>query len=167
MNNDIMLSELDTVLKTERTALLRYACYKLGNKEDAEDALHDCYLKLHKHFSSQQGTTTIDMKHYVFRSISNLCTSRLADSSKTKNVPLDGFDVAEAPSNNNNEEYQRIIRLLKDIPEEQAEVIRLRMYGNRSFSEIAEILQIPLPTVKSRFLYGLEKIRKAMKHREF
>ena len=47
--------------------------------------------------------------------------------------------------------------------EEQAEVIRLRIYGNNNFADVAEILSLPLPTVKSRFLYGLEKIRKAMK----
>ena len=50
-----------------------------------------------------------------------------------------------------------------EIPEEQAEVIRLRIYGDNSFAEVSEILSVPLPTVKSRFLYGLEKIRRAMK----
>ena len=52
---------------------------------------------------------------------------------------------------------------MKEIPEEQAEVIRLRIYGSNSFADVAEILSIPLPTVKSRFLYGLDKIRRAMK----
>ena len=56
-----------------------------------------------------------------------------------------------------------IVKLLDEIPEEQAEVIRLRIYGDNSFAEVADILSVPLPTVKSRFLYGLEKIRKAMK----
>lgn len=61
------------------------------------------------------------------------------------------------------QELQRISRLLALIPENQAEVIRLRIYGNNSFAEIAAIQAVPLPTVKSRFLYGLEKIRREMK----
>lgn len=163
MNNETSLSDLGKIIETERFALLRYACYRLGNKEDAEDAVHDCYLKLYKRFSAQQDTMVADLNHYVFRSLSNLCTTRLSVSLKMESVPLDEFDTPEVTSDVCDEEYQRVIGILKDIPKEQAEVIRLRMYGNRSFAEISKILQIPLPTVKSRFLYGLDKLRRRMK----
>jgi RNA polymerase sigma-70 factor (ECF subfamily) len=73
------------------------------------------------------------------------------------------FDIADLSTENNEADYKRIAQLLVEIPEEQAEVIRLRIYGNNSFADVAEILSLPLPTVKSRFLYGLEKIRRAMK----
>jgi RNA polymerase sigma-70 factor (ECF subfamily) len=93
-----------------------------------------------------------------------LCSSRLAASGKLKTIPLDArLDIADHPTESNEADYQRIAQLLVEIPEEQAEVIRLRIYGNNSFADVAEILSLPLPTVKSRFLYGLEKIRKAMK----
>jgi RNA polymerase sigma-70 factor (ECF subfamily) len=83
---------------------------------------------------------------------------------KLRTIPLDArLDIADLPTENDESDYQRIAKLLVEIPEEQAEVIRLRIYGNNSFADVAEILSLPLPTVKSRFLYGLEKIRKAMK----
>ena len=69
MNNETSLSDLGKIIETERFALLRYACYRLGNKEDAEDAVHDCYLKLYKRFSAQQDTMVADLNHYVFRSL--------------------------------------------------------------------------------------------------
>jgi RNA polymerase sigma-70 factor (ECF subfamily) len=73
-------------------------------------------------------------------------------------------DLADATADTSNDDnYKRIVQLLTEIPEEQAEVIRLRIYGDNSFAQIAEILSLPLPTVKSRFLYGLEKIRKGVK----
>ena len=72
--------------------------------------------------------------------------------------------MTDSPTETRNyDDYRRIARLLKVIPEEQAEVIRLRIYGDNSFMQIAEILSLPLPTVKSRFLYGLEKIRRGMR----
>lgn len=71
--------------------------------------------------------------------------------------------AATGEEDNREEEFKRISRLLDTLPEEQAEVIKLRIYGNNSFAEIAEILSVPLPTVKSRFLYGLTKLRRAMK----
>lgn len=73
------------------------------------------------------------------------------------------IDVADTHYMGNETEYRRIARLLTEIPDEQAEVIRLRIYGDNSFAEVAEILSLPLPTVKSRFLYGLEKLRKGLK----
>ena len=86
-------------------------------------------------------------------------------TSRLKTVPLDTrVDVADTiPDKQNEDDYQRIALLLKEIPDEQAEVIRLRIYGDNSFAQVAEILSLPLPTVKSRFLYGLEKLRRGMK----
>ena len=100
----------------------------------------------------------------IFGSLSNLCSTRLSQSSHLNTIPLDTrFDKADTTVNEYEDDYERIVILLKLIPEEQAEVIRLRIYGNNSFAEIAEILSLPLPTVKSRFLYGLDKLRRLMK----
>ena len=160
-----ILSDLVKVIGMERDALLTYASYRLGNRSDAEDVLHDCYLKLHERFTDGQEGAKLNIRNYVFRSLSNLCTDRLADRTRHLTVDLGQQDVVETDTDNRESEYYRITSMLDRIPEEQAEVIRLRMYGNRSFAEISNILQVPLPTVKSRFLYGIEKIRKAMKPR--
>ncbi len=160
-----ILSELVRVIGMERDALLTYACYRLGNRSDAEDVLHDCYLRLHERFTDGQEGAKMNIRNYVFRSLSNLCTDRLADRTRHLTVDLGQQDVEETDTDNRESEYCRITSVLNRIPEEQAEVIRLRMYGNRSFAEISNILQVPLSTVKSRFLYGIEKIRKAMKPR--
>ena len=160
-----ILPDLVRVIGMERDALLTYACYRLGNRSDAEDVLQDCYLRLHERFSDGQEGAKLNIRNYVFRSLSNLCTDRLADRTRQLTVDLGQQDVVETDTDNRESEYCRITSMLDRIPEEQAEVIRLRMYGNRSFAEISNILQVPLPTVKSRFLYGIEKIRKAMKPR--
>lgn len=160
-----ILSDLVRVIGMERDALLTYACYRLGNRSDAEDVLQDCYLRLHERFSDGQEGAKLNIRNYVFLSLSNLCTDRLADRTRHLTVDLRQQDVEETDTDNRESEYCRITSMLDRIPEEQAEVIRLRMYGNRSFAEISNILQVPLPTVKSRFLYGIEKIRKAMKPR--
>ena len=160
-----ILSDLVRVIGMERDALLTYASYRLGNRSDAEDVLHDCYLRLHERFTDGQEGAKLNIRNYVFRSLSNLCTDRLADRTRHLTVDLGQQDVVETDTDNRESEYYRITSMLDRIPEEQAEVIRLRMYGNRSFAEISNILQVPLPTVKSRFLYGIEKIRKAMKPR--
>lgn len=162
--NNITKDGLAEHLRQEQPHLMRYACYRLGDADNAKDALQDAYLKLFDKLSDRTGMEVKDWRSYIFRTLSNVCTSWLSRSSRLKTIPMDTrLDLADIPSENNEVDYQRIVQLLAEIPEEQAEVIRLRIYGNNSFADVAEILALPLPTVKSRFLYGLEKIRKAMK----
>jgi RNA polymerase sigma-70 factor (ECF subfamily) len=49
-----------------------------------------------------------------------------------------------------------------DLPGEQSKVIELAYFGGFSHSEIAEMLGLPLGTVKGRMRLGLEKIRSEM-----
>lgn len=80
-----------------------------------------------------------------------------------KIVPIENVkDICSPETENFEQEYRRINTLLHSIPVEQAEVIRMRIHGDRSFVEIADILEIPVTTVKSRFLYGIEKIKKGL-----
>ena len=164
--NDISKDELAEVFKTERPRLLRYACYRMADSDDAEDVLQETFLKLHARLSDAESGKINDLPSYLFRTLANLCTKWQANASRIKTVPLDTrVDVADtAPDKQNEDDYKRIALLLTEIPDEQAEVIRLRIYGDNSFAQVAKILSLPLPTVKSRFLYGLEKLRRGMKN---
>ncbi|WP_418969925.1 sigma-70 family RNA polymerase sigma factor [Alistipes putredinis] len=62
------------------------------------------------------------------------------------------------------EEYERIAGLLATLPEEQAEVIRLKTSDSLTFARIAEITGTTEATVKSRFRYGIGKLRKLINH---
>jgi len=156
--------ELVGVFKEERPKLLRYACYRLGNEADAEDMLQETFMKIHTRLQALNRTEIQDLRSYLFRTLTNICTKWQNSNSRIKTVPLDTeVDITDVPTPKNDEDYQRIMQLLTNIPGEQADVIRLRIYADKSFAEIAQILSLPLPTVKSRFLYGLEKIRKGIK----
>ncbi len=49
---------------------------------------------------------------------------------------------------------------LADVPGDQLEVLRLAYYGGYTQNEIAEMLSLPLGTVKSRMRLGLERVRR-------
>jgi RNA polymerase sigma-70 factor (ECF subfamily) len=157
------VDETERLMATERHGLLQYACYRLGNPDDAEDAVQDVFVRLHQRLN--EGDTEVrNLSAYLYRSLANLCVSRLREVGRTPTVSLDSQPDPIAPEAEDFEqEYRRINRLLAEIPEEQAEVIRLRYYGDKSFQEIADILGIPLTTAKSRFTYGIEKIKRGMR----
>ena len=161
--NDITQEKLADVFKAERAHLLRYACYRLGNEDDAKDVLQDTFLKLHTRIADADDLQINNLRSYIFRTLTNICAKWQTLTNRVKTIQLDKrIDVVETSDHENEVDYRRIVHLLTEIPDEQAEVIRLRIYGDNSFAEVAEILSLPLPTVKSRFLYGLEKLRKGI-----
>jgi RNA polymerase sigma-70 factor, ECF subfamily len=90
---------------------------------------------------------------------------RLAGSAPKLDLDDDGLLEAQ-PAGERTEgeairrETARTVRgALRDLPAEQSEVIGLAYFGGFSHSEIAEILGMPLGTVKGRMRLGLEKIR--------
>jgi len=142
-------------LQQERDKLFCYACYRLRSLEEAEDALQDLYLAL----VSKLPTLKIsNMMAYMYRSLSNICTSRLREAAKLPLTAIDGIDIMEEPKDFS-EDATLINKLLSVIPEEQAEIIRLRLHSDLTFNDIAEILNQPVTTVKARYRYGLNHIR--------
>ena len=51
---------------------------------------------------------------------------------------------------------------LSTLPGEQYEVLKLAYYGGFTHQEIAEMLELPLGTVKSRMRLGLERLRRRL-----
>lgn len=51
-------------------------------------------------------------------------------------------------------------RALQEIPEEQRVVVIMKEYQGLKFREIAEAMEIPINTVKSRLYYGLNSLKK-------
>ena len=155
--------ETERLIAAERHGMLQYACYRLGNLHDAEDVVQDVYVKLHQRLTDND----IEVKNlsaYIFRTLTNLCVSRQREARRTPTVSLDTQpEPIATEAEDFEQEYRRINRLLSEIPDEQAEVIRLRYYGDKSLQEIADILGIPLGTAKSRLTYGLEKIKRGMR----
>jgi RNA polymerase sigma-70 factor (ECF subfamily) len=54
---------------------------------------------------------------------------------------------------------QRVAEAMAELPEDQLEVIRLSFFDGLSHSEIAEVIGIPLGTVKGRMRLALERMR--------
>src|SRR6266545_1037855 len=58
-----------------------------------------------------------------------------------------------------NDEAREVRAALRTLPAEQCKVIELAYFGGFSQSEIAELLETPIGTVKGRMRLGLEKMR--------
>ncbi len=80
--NDITQEKLADVFKAERAHLLRYACYRLGNEDDAKDVLQDTFLKLHTRIADADDLQINNLRSYIFRTLTNICA-------KWKHLPIE------------------------------------------------------------------------------
>lgn len=63
------------------------------------------------------------------------------------------------------EEARHVRAALEELPEEQTRVIELAYFGGFSHSQIAEMLDMPIGTVKGRMRLGLEKLRRGLQEK--
>jgi RNA polymerase sigma-70 factor (ECF subfamily) len=62
--------------------------------------------------------------------------------------------------------HDSVRRLIEELPEEQREVIILRMYGDLSFKEIAGLTSVSINTALGRMRYGLINLRKLINDKQ-
>jgi RNA polymerase sigma-70 factor (ECF subfamily) len=104
---------------------------------------------------------------WIFTIARNL---RIDKIRKESTMPLSDLDDYDAPSEDlasddllqRKQEQQRVALALAEIPAEQKQVIMLAFVDDFSQSEIAERLNIPLGTVKSRMRLAYARLRKSL-----
>lgn len=152
------------ILEAEKEKLFQYASYRLHNINDVEDVLQNLYIKILE--NPKQFSYIANKQAYLYRIISNECTDILRSKANVDLLNDDriaSLDIKTLQSENFEDEFKMINRLLNILPLEQSEVIRLRHHSSLSFQEIADIMNVPLPTAKARYRYGIEKIRNNLK----
>ena len=159
-----IISQLELLIDSYQDKLVHNAFYRLGNLKDAEDVVQDVFVKIFHEL--KQGHNILNQAAYAFRLVSNSCADRHRFNKRFSQVSIDDIPDADNSAFENREEemiqqeeFRRINQLLCSIPIEQSEIVRFRFVDGLPFQTIAEILELPLTTVKSRFSYGLSKIR--------
>lgn len=149
------LARLDELVNAYREELFRFAAFRTGSRADAEDVVQDAFLR----FASVD-TEITNPRAYLYRCVANACCDlgrRPRHEALPRQTPAPEDDALAG-------ETRRIAELLDRLPDEQAEIIRLHTFAGLRFTAIAQTLDCPVTTVKSRFRYGIEKLRTILQH---
>lgn len=143
--------------------LVRYAFRRTGSLHDAEDIVQNVFAKTFDGNPNQQISA---VGPYLYRAIGNACVDFLRRRSRAtlfcEEVGMDELlAVAQGPAAAAEaaEELLRIEKLLHQLPAEQAEAVRLRVFDELSLREIAEVAECSINTVCSRLRYAFAKLR--------
>jgi RNA polymerase sigma-70 factor (ECF subfamily) len=157
-------AEFESLIERYQGPLVRYAFRRLGNIQDAEDAVQEVFVR--GYVQMQGGRRVSDALAYLYRMAANVCTDVLRRRKRARgwpqratNEPIADGGRSVADEALKQESVQRIERLVARLPRRQAEVVRLRVWDGLRFEEIAQVLGCPVSTIKSRFQYALVKLR--------
>jgi RNA polymerase sigma-70 factor (ECF subfamily) len=141
----------------------------VGNRVTAEDISQEAFLSIWRskmRYQQERGsvrTWVLGIVHH--RAIDALRRNTVHDRRRSG---MEGIaERLEAPELTEVEAVRRVeadtVRgALGTLPEDQSKVIELAYFGGFSHSQIAEMLEMPIGTVKGRMRLGLEKMRRAL-----
>ena len=154
------------LVRRHRASMLRAAESKLRNRTQAEDAVQDCFLSA---FARRHTFNPDDsFRGWLWTILLNVCRTQFRRETRhAAQVSLSGeFLAANEPSTSETglsellraERSEILADLLDQIPELEADALRLRFFGELQFDEIAQAMNCSLNGAKTRVRRGLERL---------
>jgi RNA polymerase sigma-70 factor, ECF subfamily len=156
------------VLKWEKK-IFNLSLRLLRDPNEAADATQEVFLVAFKRI--RQFRQDSSFATWLYRIAVNHCTNRLQRRPEGVHFSLDSSEDGQALRKNlategsqeealiHAETQRRVRNSLEFLPPDQRVVMELRFFQELKFEQIAEIVEAPLSTVKSRFYTGLEVLK--------
>jgi RNA polymerase sigma-70 factor (ECF subfamily) len=144
----------------------------IGREDDARDVAQETFLRAFRALKGFKGQAKFSS--WLYRITLNLCRDWIRRERRTPISPTpDGMDIVElageAETDDSIEDLlsrkevgRAVARAMALLPEEQRTAIILKEYHGLTFQEIAEMLDCPLSTVKTRLYQGLTVLRRQL-----
>jgi RNA polymerase sigma-70 factor, ECF subfamily len=149
----------------------------LGREEDARDVVQEAFLRAYRGLRGFKGEAKFSS--WLYRITLNLCRDWIRRERRAPLVqvpegvdPVDLADERVAPQESveelvaRREMSQAVAKAMAELPEEQRAAIMLKEYHGLTFQEIADMLDCPLSTVKTRLYQGLSVLRRRLERRQ-
>jgi RNA polymerase sigma-70 factor (ECF subfamily) len=163
---------LGILIARHQQKIFGYIISKIKDEDIANDIFQDVFVKVIQTVKSGRYNEEGKFIQWVMRISHNLVIDHFRREKRYPTLrPTDEFNVFDIihDGERNAEEsqvYSQIIddarRLIEHLPDEQREVVRLRLEMGMSFKDIAERTDVSINTALGRMRYALINIRKMM-----
>jgi RNA polymerase sigma-70 factor (ECF subfamily) len=164
-----MPASSDSALNTEqyRARIVRYIRYLLHDASEAEDLAQETFIRAH----SQQSTlrNAVALESWLYRIATHICIDRLRQRTRTRarqsDSPIDDLPIEDKthPSPfaviQQKEMGDCVDQYVATLPDSFKVVLLLHDADGLTDNEIADLLNLPLTTVKMRLHRAREKLR--------
>ena len=137
--------------------IYNYIYRMVPNPDDAMDLCQESFLKAFRELGSLKDKDRFSS--WLYRIAHNACYSRFRKEQGKTFVELDpDMGASRMPIENR----LAVEKALGELPEDQREVVVLKVYQGLKFDEIAAVQDAPVSTVKSRLYMGFDKLKSVL-----
>jgi len=141
-------------------ALLLFARRWANCRADAEDIVQEAFVRFWRRDYSLQN------RALLYAAVRSAALDRLRKEGRRArreaNVARDGPEHAEPAFTQLDEGQQLLADAVERLPDEQREVVILKIWNELTFAEIARVLEISQNTAASRYRYALGALKKTL-----
>lgn len=137
----------------------------VGDRQAAEDLIQEVFLKVWRRADSYRPERG-SVRTWVLSIVHNQGIDQLRSTASRRRTheKVESQAPASQPSEAfgetwRNSQRDQIRAALKTLPPEQLKILELAYYSGYTHAEIAELLDLPLGTVKGRMRLGLKKVK--------
>ncbi|SCY80462.1 RNA polymerase sigma factor [Flavobacterium caeni] len=165
-------SALATLITRHESKIYGFIYSKIADRDISDDIFQDTFIKVIKTLKSNSYNEEGKFLPWVMRIAHNLIIDHFR---KNKKMPMfretEEFSIFSVMSDNTmNVEHQMISdqvemdlkRLIEELPEDQKDVLMMRIYQDLSFKEISELTGVSINTALGRMRYALMNLRKVI-----
>jgi RNA polymerase sigma-70 factor (ECF subfamily) len=156
------LDAFDELYRRYETCLFGFIIHRLGDRVEAEDVFHEAFLSVLRDRGQPEMKS---FKAWIFQVARHLCANRLRSRRRAdRALSTESRTPPEASVHPENllaarEAPEALRRAVGKLPEPLARLYELRASG-LSYEEIADALEVPIGTVKSRMHEMVSRLRK-------
>ncbi len=167
---------LKSLISRHQKRVYSYILHSVKNKELAEDIFQDTFIKVINTLKSGAYKEEGKFVQWVMRIANNL---KIDYYRKMQRMPIfdtnQDYDIFDFLNETSPSVEQKIITdqinndikdLIQYLPEEQRQVLQMRIYEDISFKEIADLTKVSINTALGRMRYALINLRKLIKERD-
>jgi RNA polymerase sigma-70 factor, ECF subfamily len=171
------LESFNQLVRRWERPIFALAYRTLGREEDARDVVQDAFLRAYRGLPRFKGEAKFSS--WLYRITLNLCRDWIRRERRAPIVPAPAgadpntfADEQASPATSVEELVGRqqmseaVAQAMAELPEDQRTAILMKEYHGLTFQEIADTLQCPLSTVKTRLYQGLSVLRRRLERRQ-
>lgn len=132
----------EALLTAYQDKVFRLSYSMLGDRAHAEDAAQESFLRIWKSIEKHRGDSALGT--WIFSITRNVCLTAISKRRRTAPV-----EEAERTGPNAPDRQHDIVDLVRRLPDNYRQVVMLFYMEDRSYEEVARLLDLPLGTVKT------------------
>lgn len=161
---------LAVLIKRHQSKIYGFIYSKMADRDVADDVFQDTFIKVIKTLKSNSYNEEGKFLPWVMRIAHNLIVDHYR---KSKKMPMlretEEFSIFSILTDTSLNVESRIItdaiekdlqKIIHELPDDQKEVLMMRIYQDLSFNEIAELTNVSINTALGRMRYALMNLRK-------